>query len=74
MRISERLLAALDADKEYSGDDYEDHRSWFPNVMKLYDELKRIEDNPTMINYDRWGLERPPGIHTLGNHIDLNID
>lgn len=69
MRLSERLLSALDADKEYSGDDYEDHRKLFPNVMKLYDDLKRLEDSPTMVNYDRWGLKRPPGLHSVGKDI-----
>lgn len=65
MRLSERLLAALNADKEFNGDDYEDHRDWFPNTMKLYDDLKDLENSPTMKNYDYWGIDRPEGLHSV---------
>ena len=64
--LSQRLLDALNADRENCDEDMDlSPRVWYPNVMELYDVLINLENNPTMQNYDRWGLPRPHGIHSM---------
>jgi hypothetical protein len=36
-----------------------------PNTQLVVKKLRRMEDNPTMLNYDRWGLPRPFGLSSL---------
>ena len=65
--LSQRLLDAINADRENCDEDMDlSPRVWYPNLMELYDVLIELENNPTMQNYDRWGLPRPNGIHSIG--------
>ena len=71
MRLSERLLEALNADRDMNDEEMEvEPREWYPNLMKFYDDLLALENTPTMVNYDRWEIERPPGFHSVGDNLD----
>ena len=63
--LSKKLLDALKKDRDYYGDEWKEPRDFYPHLMALYDELIMLENHPTMINYDRWDLKRPLGIHSL---------
>ena len=71
MRLSDKLLMAFEADRLYNNCDTLDFELQHPYITKFYQELRRLEDNPTMKNYDFWGLKRPEGLHSLGSKIDL---
>lgn len=72
MRLSERLLKAIESDRHINEQSrqefYHSHRS----IMQFYDCLLKLEDSPTMMNYDYWGIDRPEGLHSLGQSIDSN--
>lgn len=65
MKLSDRLLAALELDEMDHGYANPDYKYFYPNLMRFYNELVRLENGPTMLNYDRWGIERPLGLHSL---------
>ena len=64
--LSKKLRQALEADKEYNGDEYEDPKDFYPHLMKVIDQIEKCEDNSFYTLHDLWGLERPFGLHDLG--------
>ena len=67
MGLSKELLEAMKRDRALQGE-YVQVISLdilYPNVAKFQKELEDLENSPTMLNHDRWGLERPPGLHSV---------
>jgi len=73
MRLSKQLLEAMKRDRSFQGEYFENVSldTLYPNVSKFQKELERLENSPTMINYDRWELDRPAGLHSVNTSIDF---
>ena len=70
--LSKKLRQALEADKEYNGDEYEDPKDFYPNLMKVIDTIEQRENNSFIRIHDFWGLQRPFGLHAILGEDDGN--
>jgi len=65
MNLSNNLLKAIELDRLRSKESKKEYYESHENIMQFYNCLLKLENGPTMMNYDYWGIDRPDGLHSI---------